>query len=325
MDSSFEWVVVGAGPAGIATVGLLLDAGVDGRRIGWIDPQFKVGDFGTAWRFVMSNTSARSFMDYYRASPSFQFDSERGRFAIEQLPPESRCLLMMATEPLAWVTKVLMGQVHSINGQVQRLTRQGRGWRVALGSGEILQTGAVVLAIGAEPKRLSFQDLEEIPLAAALNPMLLSDHVGDTDRVAIFGDAQSARSALQNLSKTKVKKVFHFYHSKRSVDHHLANEDMSEVESLPNTSSNLLSNLPHCNKAIYAIGFSGRRVQVDHLPADFRHDTETGVIAEGLFGAGIAFPSIFHHHGGRPEYHVSALKPVMSALKQRLPLWLNTA
>jgi cation diffusion facilitator CzcD-associated flavoprotein CzcO len=55
-ESCKEWVVVGAGPAGIAAVGQLLSAHVDPQKITWLDPGFKVGDFGTTWKRVVSNT-----------------------------------------------------------------------------------------------------------------------------------------------------------------------------------------------------------------------------------------------------------------------------
>ena len=44
---NFDWAVIGAGPAGIAAIGKLLDAGIEPQRIAWIDPTFAVGDFGT--------------------------------------------------------------------------------------------------------------------------------------------------------------------------------------------------------------------------------------------------------------------------------------
>lgn len=40
----YEWVVIGAGPGGIACIGKLLDAGISAADIAWIDPQFNVGD-----------------------------------------------------------------------------------------------------------------------------------------------------------------------------------------------------------------------------------------------------------------------------------------
>lgn len=37
LKDKFRWAVIGAGPAGIATVGLLLDNNVDAKDILWID------------------------------------------------------------------------------------------------------------------------------------------------------------------------------------------------------------------------------------------------------------------------------------------------
>ncbi len=38
-----DWLIVGAGPAGIITIGILMDIGVDPKRIIWLDPQFEGG------------------------------------------------------------------------------------------------------------------------------------------------------------------------------------------------------------------------------------------------------------------------------------------
>ena len=47
--TQYSWTVIGAGPAGIAAVGRLLDHGIVGEQIAWIDPEFGAGDFGTKW------------------------------------------------------------------------------------------------------------------------------------------------------------------------------------------------------------------------------------------------------------------------------------
>ena len=39
-------IIIGAGPAGMATLGLLLDNGVKTSDVLWVDPLFEVGDFG---------------------------------------------------------------------------------------------------------------------------------------------------------------------------------------------------------------------------------------------------------------------------------------
>ena len=49
MTTDYEWAIVGAGPAGIAAIGQLLDHGVVAERLVWIDPDFAAGDFGSKW------------------------------------------------------------------------------------------------------------------------------------------------------------------------------------------------------------------------------------------------------------------------------------
>lgn len=68
-----QWTIIGAGPAGIAFVGKLLDAGIQPSQITWIDPAFKVGDFGTLWRPVSSNTTVRLFLAFLNAAESFGY------------------------------------------------------------------------------------------------------------------------------------------------------------------------------------------------------------------------------------------------------------
>ncbi len=51
-----EWMIIGAGPAGIAAVGKLIDQGIPPEKIGWMDSHFRVGDLGEKWNRVSSNT-----------------------------------------------------------------------------------------------------------------------------------------------------------------------------------------------------------------------------------------------------------------------------
>ena len=60
---TYAWTVIGAGPAGIAAVGKLLDRGIAGKDIAWIDPAFAAGDIGAKWRSVSSNTQVGVFLE----------------------------------------------------------------------------------------------------------------------------------------------------------------------------------------------------------------------------------------------------------------------
>ena len=74
-SKSYQWAVIGAGPAGIAVIGKLLDYGVGPKEIAWIDPAFQVGDFGTKWRNVSSNTRAGLFIKFFEECESFQYNT----------------------------------------------------------------------------------------------------------------------------------------------------------------------------------------------------------------------------------------------------------
>ena len=66
-----QWCVVGAGPAGISTIGLLLDYNVNPKHITWIDPEFGVGDLGKLWNEVYANTPNEILIKSLRACKSF--------------------------------------------------------------------------------------------------------------------------------------------------------------------------------------------------------------------------------------------------------------
>ncbi|HXL73262.1 MAG TPA: pyridine nucleotide-disulfide oxidoreductase, partial [bacterium] len=41
MNKKYDWAIAGAGPAGIAALGQLLDRGIAGEKILWLDPHFE--------------------------------------------------------------------------------------------------------------------------------------------------------------------------------------------------------------------------------------------------------------------------------------------
>ena len=85
----------------------------------------------------------------------------------------------------------------------------------------------------------------------------------------------------------------------------------------------MLTHIPRCNKAIYAVGFTRRAIKIAGLPDDFLYDSQTGVIAPGIYGLGIAFPETIPYTMGRVNYNVSAIWPFVQYLKRIFPEWLN--
>lgn len=318
-----QWAVIGAGPAGIAAVGQLLDAQIPPEQIVWIDPAFTVGDFGTVWKKVLSNTPVESFLKFYHAFRAFEFDQPHPAFMIERLKPEDRCPLMLAAQPLAWITERLRHKVRAQVGTVVHLHHIENGWQLQLASGQTLHSTKVVLAIGAEALTLPYPKLQTIPLTIAANPTLLQQAVGTEDTIAVFGSYQSARTVQEHLAKTQAQKIIHFYRSERSFEQNVASLKLgSHVEVYPITPQNLLTHIPRCAKVIYAVGFQRRALPIHGLPDDFGYDANTGEIAPGLFGIGIAFPEIIPHTMGRLEYKVTSIWPFIKRAQKIGPYWL---
>src|SRR5580704_17562457 len=109
---SYSWAVIGAGPAGIAAVGNLLDHGVAGSEILWIDPQFAVGDFGSRWKNIPSNTKVQLFQKFLHPSDAFSYAACDQSFELNHTADEETCLLDLMVKPLQWVTHQLQIKVN---------------------------------------------------------------------------------------------------------------------------------------------------------------------------------------------------------------------
>src|SRR5471030_266640 len=116
MDKSdiFQWLVIGAGPAGIAAVGKLMDHKIPGDQIGWLDPAFRVGDLGEKWQNVPSNTKVELFLQFLNNCRSFRYKECKKSFTINKLSLHDHCLLKEIATPLQWVTDHLTTAVRTI-------------------------------------------------------------------------------------------------------------------------------------------------------------------------------------------------------------------
>ena len=337
----YKWTVVGAGPAGIAAVGKLLDLGVAGKQIAWIDPSFTVGDFGTLWRNVPSNTKVALFTQFLNACQSFNYSNAAHAFEINRIDPEATCALRIMADPLQSVTKSLKNRVNAITGYAQNLSFTNHTWHIDLETSTI-QTHNVILAIGAEPKSLTLPSLTAIPLHIGMDSTQITKHITHDDTIAVFGSSHSAVLALKNLVEHKAKHIINFYRSPLQyaiyLDDQILFDDTGLKGStadwarqyldgkLPDNLTRVYSNeenmddyLPQCNKIIYAIGFERRLKPL--AQTDFKYDAQTGIIAPGLFGVGIAFPQARYNAIGVTEHRVGLWK-FMDYLNTIMPMWL---
>ncbi len=345
IENEFDWTVVGAGPSGIAAVGKLIDNQVDPKSIAWIDPSFMIGDFGSKWSKVPSNTQVKLFLKFLNASKAFRYSSCPESFSIHSLNPNDTCELSYMVHPLQWISQELRNKVFSKQDTVQSLKMKNRKWKIDLSNGSHLSSKNVILAIGAEEKDLSYSHLKKIPLETALNKEKLSKYCMKVDKVAVFGSSHSAILIIRNLLENcSVQKVINFYQSPLCYAVYLDDFTLFDNTGLKGTTAewakeNLHGNLPdklerfltseenftnilsQCTHAIYAIGFQKRFISVEGIQ-NLNYNCKTGIIAPGLFGLGIAFPESKIDRFGIVEHRVGLWK-FMDYITNILPLWLQ--
>lgn len=343
-DKYYDWAVIGAGPAGIAAVGKLLDYQVNPDKLVWIDPQFKVGDFGQKWQAVPSNTTVGFFLQFLHHVKSFHYLEVHHDFKLGKLDTDATCLIKEMAEALEWVSQRLQQQIHTYQQTVQKLTLKNKRWHLELGNQNIFAK-QVILAIGSEPKMLEYDDLEVINFDVAMNPDKLALSCHSSDCVAVFGSSHSAVLAMRNLVNVGVKNIVNFYRSPlryavymkdwilyddtglkgetaQWAHDHLDTDAIPTLlryQSNPETIARYLSD---CNKVIYGVGFERRHsLTAEGLSLDY-YDRHTGIIAPGLFGCGIAYPEACVTPVNGLAYRVG-LWEFMDYLNRLLPIWIR--
>lgn len=341
---TYQWAVIGAGPAGIAAVGKLIDSGVEAKEIVWIDPQFTVGDFGTIWRNVSSNTKVELFLKFLHAAEAFNYSACQPDFAINHADKNKTCQLHLMGEPLQWVTEQLKSKVTIVQDMAKTLLLQNRVWNITL-KNSVLCAKQVILAVGAEPKNMAFAEPQMISLHDAMDHEKVKNHLQDEDTVAVFGSSHSAVLVLQNLIENKVKRIINFYRSPMCYALYLDNWIMFDdtglkgptaqwarenidgelpknLQRIYSNTENIQHYLPQCSKVIYAVGFERRSLPIIENSGAMSYSEQCGIIAPGLFGFGIAFPELAENAVGLREYRVGLWK-FMDYLQRMLPIWLR--
>jgi cation diffusion facilitator CzcD-associated flavoprotein CzcO len=340
---AYAWTVIGAGPAGIAAVGKLLDHGIAPEEIAWIDPAFAAGDLGGKWRSVSSNTQVGVFLSYLNDSPAFRF-SAAPPMPLREVDPEETCALALVADPLVWVTEHLRERVKALETTATALFLERRQWRVETEQQELTSKN-VILAVGAVPKKLSYPQLREIPLEVALDPEKLAQEPLENTTIAVFGSSHSSMIALPHLLRHPVDKVINFYRSPLRYAIYLddwiqfddsglkgraavwARENIDGVhpdrlERCWVSSPDFEEKLAECDRAVYTVGFERRTLPETKQWGQLEYNPNNGILAPGLFGLGIAFPARATDRYGYVEYRVG-LKKFIDHLHSVLPLWFR--
>jgi cation diffusion facilitator CzcD-associated flavoprotein CzcO len=340
---TYAWTVIGAGPAGIAAVGRLLDRGIAAEEIAWVDPAFGAGDLGAKWRSVSSNTQAGLFLSYLNGSSAFGF-SAAPPMPLTEVDPDETCALALVADPLVWVTAQLRARVKTFETTATALSLERRQWSIETPV-QKLSSKNVILAVGAVPKKLSYPQLDEISVEVALDPERLADEPLANATVAVFGSSHSSMIVLPNLLRHNIKRVINFYRSPltyavylddwilfddsglkgRAADWARENIDGVYPERLERcwvSSPDFEECLADCDRVVYTVGFERRALPETKQWGQLDYNPNNGILAPGLFGLGIAFPERATDRYGYVEYRVG-LKKFMDHLDAVLPLWLR--
>ena len=338
------WTIVGAGPAGIAAVGQLLDSGVMPQDILWIDPYFRVGDLGRLWQNVSSNTTVALFTAFLESTKSFRYDTPRPVFALEQLNPKATCELKHMVEVLQWVSNHLIQLIPTLSTTLLNAERK-QGFWVLQDQTTQFKSKNVILCTGAEPKTLDFLSSKIITFETAIDKQRLEAVFDSSATYGVFGSSHSAIMVLRHLVELGAKEIINFYQSPCCYAIPMGNHILFDNTGLKgqtaawaaqnidgilpknlrryqSTSLHLDTLLPKIDKVIYAIGFLPRHALTISGIDLLKYNPHTGIIAPGLFGLGIAYPQLKEDVLGNREWHVGIWK-FMTYLKQVLPYWLE--
>lgn len=344
MNKPFQWAVVGAGPAGIAAVGKLLDHGIHPKSILWLDPHFNVGDLGQSWANVSSNTRAKLFTQFLNAVQSFGYQSQATQFSLSQLDPEETCTLFHVVKPLQWVTDNLVQLVTAKRTTVHTMSLSKRLWSLNADT-ETFKACNVILATGSLPSSLNYPGVTVIPFNTAIDKDLLAQSINTNHRFAVFGSSHSAIIIVRHLVELGVKQVINFYRSptRYAVDmgdwilfdntglkgqtatwarEHIDGTLPPNLVRYNTSEANIARFLPECDQVIYAVGFEKRNNIVIGDYEDVHHNPHTGTIGPGLFGFGIAYPELKADPLGSFESQVGLWK-FMVYLEKIMPVWMK--
>lgn len=298
----YQWAIIGAGPAGITALAVLLESCIDPCTIIWIDPEFNVGRMGKYYRNVPSNTKVKQLMGYINSCGVFKKFVSSSRDALFASDPEEFYPLHTIVDPLIDATRYIQSQIISLQDMVGAVNKHGDEWVLECTTTHI-RAHKVILAIGSHPKKLDYQ-LPVIPSDEAVDKDKLALYVDSNDCIAVFGGMHSAMLILKYLSELGVKHIINFYTTPYFcripgaeslegitefwVKNILEKNPPANLLRMENTPENVDKFLPMCNKVMYAIGYEKNPLCINGR-YDWEFDEKTGIIEPNLYGIGIAF------------------------------------
>lgn len=323
-----KWTVIGAGPTGIMSVGLILDSGVPTEDIMWVDSKFNVGRMGEYYKNVPGNGRVEQYIAFLNRCNTFTALKSEAIDHLYSLPLEQAPALKVLVDPLLDITNYLRTQVASIQDEMVTLNFHDDQWEITTKTTRF-SSDNVVLATGAHPKALQYEGIPQIPLDMALDKEKLAKLINRDDSIAIIGSGHSALLILKYLTELSVERIVNFYNKpitypvrmrkgiawqEAGLKGDVAVWAKTVLEANPpknvvrvqNTPQSMQELLPQCTKVIYAVGFE--RNELPPINGDTsiytNYDRASGIIGPRLYGVGIAFPQQKVDPLGNVEYLV---------------------
>ncbi|GAX82643.1 hypothetical protein CEUSTIGMA_g10069.t1 [Chlamydomonas eustigma] len=289
----YSATVIGAGPAGLAVVATLLDAGAD--SILWADPSFEAGRL-SSYKEVPSNTKVKLFSQYASVSPTLSSVSASALRPLQEMDPEKGCTLVHARNMVSELSA-------AIQQKYQHLVTSGDVVGVVGSSHSAVLVLRNILEAANPPSKV---------LNLYRSPLLYAEYMDGW----IKYDNTGLKGLAADWAREKLETGW--YERTGKLERICVKENTEAVTD---------QYLSTCSAVVHAIGFDlnptptvfpyGHEAPLQRLV----HDVKTGIIKDtnGLRGFGIAFPEQVTDPTGRTEYAVGMWK-FMRYIRQALLL-----
>ena len=316
--------VIGLGPAGCLFLASLPDTLY--RDVVVFDSGGVGGDLGRLWGAVVANLTREELERAFRAVPRWR---DVPLSVLETYAPDTCPLLSDVALQLRELMKPVLRQVTLHSQHVRSAHQEVAGWRI-VAEGEH-RVARLVVCTGGEPRLLDYPK-PVIPLAVALDERQLAAYVRASDHVVVFGTAHSGTLILRNLRRIGCELVaVHVGVPFRWVRRHtpecpcvlIGGTGCHDSEGLKQESAaiadlivrgewpvrliradegaELVRAVMAADFVVYATGFKARVPTLYGLGGEVlevRHSPQTGAIAPGCWGFGLAYPSLYEKPQG---------------------------
>ena len=333
--------IVGLGPAGCIFLASLPKEYITKSIIAF-DSGCITGDLARYYGCVVANLTAQELIRALRIVPRWK---ETRMTVLESYAPEACPSLADLCRQLRILVTPLLSEITVHTSHITDIYQTDVGYKLHT-TETTVDVEKVILCTGSVPKQMDIPK-PNIPLDMAMCEEKLRSFVKKEDRVVVFGTAHSGTLILRNLKNIGCKGVVGIYKGAAALrwardgdpegvkqeSAHIADEIVAKTwgELTPTfVSSEKMGDVLRCvmeaDYVIYAVGFQTRSPRVFDKSGSLvavSHDHATGKMGEGMWGFGIAYPSMYQTSSGKLSNDVS-FSAFASHISACLPLILSS-